>query len=44
MGGRDVLGGWVRVVVNVVCCIGACARVVLWGDSGGLGESESSLM
>ena len=33
-----------RAVIDVVCCVGACAGAVLWGDSGGLEESESSLM
>lgn len=32
-----------RLVVSVVCCVGACAWIVSGGDSGGLGSSENSL-
>lgn len=34
-----------RFVVDFVCSVGACTRVVSWGNSGSLGGgSENSLM
>lgn len=40
MGGGNVFGSGVRVVVDVVCCVGACTGVILWGDSGSLGGKD----
>lgn len=46
MGGGVVFDGGVRFVVDFVCSVGACTRIVSWSNSGSLGGggSENSLM